>query len=428
MIRTYTAKDKEKVLSILHRPLEQDQAAWQSVRHIIEDVRQQGDQALLAYTEQFDGVKLQAENLLVTPQEYKAAQDQVDARWKDMLHRSAGRIRAYHEQQKKQSWMDVQPGSILGQIIRPLERVGVYVPGGQANYPSSVLMNVIPAQVAGVEEIVMISPPRPDGTLAPQTLLAAQAAGVQRVFKAGGAQAVAALTYGTQTVPRVDKITGPGNLYVALAKRMVFGQVGIDSIAGPSEVLILADDTANPAYVAADMLAQAEHDARAAAVCITDSPALLRRIEAELARQLDALPRKEMAAAALRDYGALIGVDTMEEEGIALANEMAAEHLELLVKEPMALLGRIKHAGAIFLGPYAPEAVGDYMAGPNHVLPTNGTARFFSPLSVDDFVKKSSVLYFDKAHMQELYEDVALFAESEGLDAHAHSARIRFSD
>ncbi len=428
MIKKLKGSDRQAVLSILHRPLEENAAAAQSVQQIIQRVQQEGDAAVFAYTREFDGVVLDSSTICVTDEEFQWAETLVDPEWRQMIRRSADRIRTYHEKQKRQSWMDVDKGAMLGQLIQPIESAGIYVPGGRASYPSSVLMNAIPAQVAGVSNIVMVTPPNSDGSLPAHTLLAAREAGVHRIFKVGGAQAIAALTYGTQSIPKVEKITGPGNMYVALAKKMVFGQVGIDSIAGPSEVLILADETANPAYIAADMLAQAEHDPQAAAVLITDSQQIIERVEQELTKQLNDLPRKEIAEASLSTYGALVLVEDMMAEGFDLANEMAPEHLELLLREPLAALGYVKNAGAVFLGAYAPEAIGDYMAGPNHVLPTNGTARFFSPLSVDDFVKKSSVLYFDRTAMRELCDDVVRFANSEGLDAHARSAAIRFID
>lgn len=427
-IQRYQGADREAVLQRLHRPLEEDAVAAASVKEILQDVMQEGDAALFSYTSRFDGVTIDAQSIRVTEAEIEEAAAAMDKQWLAMLKRSAERIRDFHEKQKRQTWIDFKVGSALGQIVRPLERVGIYVPGGLASYPSSVLMNAIPAQVAGVKEIVMVSPPDKNGKLPPQTLLAAREAGVQEIYKVGGAQAVAALSYGTQSIRRVEKITGPGNLYVALAKRMVFGQVGIDSIAGPSELLVVADSTANPAFVAADMIAQAEHDARAAAVLITDDEAMLEAVAKELERQLATLPRQEIASSSLANFGALILVENLPGEGFDLVNEMAPEHLELQIKDPFAALGRVQNAGAIFLGNYAAEVLGDYAAGPNHVLPTNGTARFFSPLSVDDFIKKSSVLYFDQQSSAALASDVILFAESEGLDGHARSAAIRLQD
>ncbi|MDD4796233.1 MAG: histidinol dehydrogenase [Eubacteriales bacterium] len=395
------------------------------VRAIVEDVRARGDQALCAYTEKFDGVRLTPDKLRVTPREMDEALAQIEPELLAVMRRAADNIRAFHEKQKQNSWLDMQPGVLLGQKVTPLDRVGLYVPGGQAAYPSTVLMNALPAKVAGVGELVMVTPPMKDASVYANTLAAAKIAGVDTIYKVGGAQAVAALAFGTQTLPRVDKITGPGNIYVAAAKREVYGYVGIDMIAGPSEVLVLADSSARADYVAADLLSQAEHDAMAAAILITTDEGLADAVQRELARQLTRLPRRELAQSALDGYGAIILAPDMA-AAVAAANELSPEHLELAVENPLDLLGDIRNAGAIFLGHHTPEPVGDYFAGPNHTLPTSGTARFFSPLSVDDFVKKSSVLYYSRQALQAVYADVARFAQSEGLDAHARSAQIRF--
>ncbi len=399
----------------------------ETARAIVEDVRTRGDEAAFDYTERFDGVRLTAATLTVSEAEINAAVASVPAEVLRAMERAAENITAFHRRQVQQSWLDMTPGSLLGQKIMPLSRVAVYVPGGRAAYPSSVLMNVLPAKVAGVGEICVTTPTQRDGTVYANTLAAAKVAGVDRVYKLGGAQAIAAFAYGTALIPRVDKITGPGNIYVAAAKREVFGAVGIDSIAGPSEVLIVADSTANPRFVAADLLAQAEHDPMASATLVTDSAELAAAVARELEVQLATLSRREIAAASLRGYGALLVTDTLA-EAMELANELAPEHMELMVCEPMEWLGQVRNAGAVFLGDSTPEPLGDYLAGPNHVLPTGGTARFFSPLSVDDFVKKTSVLYHSRAKLAEVWMDVEAFALSEGLTAHARSASIRFEE
>lgn len=414
VLRRLRTRDAGAEDDILHR-----------VQEIVAGVRDGGDEALFDYSRRFDRANLDAASAQVSEEEFAQAETQLAPEWKAMAARSAERIRTYHQRQLRQSWFDVQDGTMLGQLIRPLARVGIYVPGGLANYPSTVLMNAIPAKVAGVGEIIMVSPARDGENIPAETLYAARLAGVDKVYKIGGAQAIAALAYGTQSIPRVDKITGPGSQYVALAKREVYGQVGIDMIAGPSEVLILADKTARPDFVAADLLAQAEHDPMAAAVLVTDDAKLAQTVAAELDRQLVQLPKRDIAGASIENYGAIVVVDDLATDGVALANEIAPEHLEIICADPHALLGRIQNAGAIFLGAYTPEALGDYMAGPNHTLPTNGTARFSSPLGVDDFIKKSSVLSFDREAMLALSADVQRFAESEGLDAHARSAAIR---
>ena len=397
----------------------------ESVRRIVEAVRQEGDAALRRYAQQFDRVSV--EELRVTDEEIQAAYAQVDAAFLAALRQAAANIRAFHEKQQRTSWMDLQPdGSLLGQIIRPLRRVGLYVPGGKAAYPSSVLMNAIPAAVAGVPEVVMVTPPATAGEAGvnPHILVAAAEAGVREIYRVGGAQAVAALAYGTESIRAVDKIVGPGNIYVALAKRHVYGVVDIDSIAGPSEIVVIADETADPAYVAADLLSQAEHDEMASAILITPSPSLARQVQAEVQRQLEALPRKAIAAQSIRDYGAILLVDNLE-EAIRVSNQLAPEHLELLVEEPFTHLPRIENAGAVFLGAYSSEPVGDYFAGPNHVLPTNGTARFSSPLNVDDFMKKSSVIHYSKQALLANGEQIMTLARNEGLEAHARAIQVR---
>lgn len=399
----------------------------EAVRTIVQDVKNEGDAALLRYTEKFDGVKLEAAGLRVTQEELQAAYSQVEPSFVEAISAAAANIRSFHTRQKRNSWMDLQPdGTLLGQIIRPLKRVGVYVPGGKASYPSSVLMNVIPAQVAGVPEIVMVTPPATGGTegIDPYILVAAAEAGVHEIYRVGGAQAIAALAYGTDTIAPVDKICGPGNIYVALAKREVYGVVDIDSIAGPSEIAVLADDSADPAYVAADLLSQAEHDEMASAILVTPSEAFAKACQAEVERQLAELPRRDIAGASVRDYGAVILVDSVV-EGIDVINKLAPEHFELIVEEPMAYLGLIENAGAIFLGPYSSEPVGDYFAGPNHIIPTNGTARFSSPVDVDDFIKKSSLIYYSKEALLQNGATIMELARREGLEGHARAIEIR---
>lgn len=399
----------------------------EAVRQIVSDVKKEGDAALLRYTERFDGMKLTPEGLRVTQAELKAAYDKVEPSFVTAIAAAAANIRAFHQKEKRNSWMDLQPdGSILGQIIRPLKRVGVYVPGGKAAYPSSVLMNVIPAQVAGVPEIVMVTPPATGGKagIDPYILVAAAEAGVSEIYRVGGAQAIAALAYGTDSIEPVDKICGPGNIFVALAKREVYGAVDIDSMAGPSEIAVLADDSANPAYVAADLLSQAEHDEMASAILVTTSADFAEACAAEVQRQLADLPRREIAAASIDRYGVILVVDSIE-EGIQVINRLAPEHLELMIEEPMAYLGLVENAGAIFLGPYSSEPVGDYFAGPNHIIPTNGTARFSSPVDVDDFIKKSSMIYYSKQALMENGETIMELARREGLEGHARAIEIR---
>lgn len=403
-----------------------DERVRESVRAIIADVRARGDAALIEYTERFDHVKLDAPSLRVSAAEINAAYDRVDKKLLGAIRESARRIFAYHEKQKRQSWIDFnEPGYALGQKITPMAKVAVYVPGGTAMYPSSVLMNVIPAAVAGVERIVMLTPPMRDGSVYPLTLVSAREAGATEIYRIGGAQAIAAAAFGTATVPRVDKITGPGNIYVANAKREVYGYVGIDMIAGPSEVLVVADSDAPARYVAADMLSQAEHDALAQAVLITDSAELAQAVQRELPRQLAQLGRSDIAGRSIDNYGTILLCDSIE-QGIEAANLVAPEHMELMLRNPFEYLGRVRNAGAIFLGRYASEPLGDYYAGPNHVLPTSGTARFSSPLSVDDFVKRSSIVYCDRDALRAAAENVGIFAQAEGLDAHARAVGVRF--
>lgn len=417
--------DATEAVARLERSVDIDPTALAAVQAIIADVRTQGDTALFSYTQRFDGFPIDRDHLIVTEDEFARAYESVPPALLETMRTSARRIRAFHEKQIRQSWFTSQDGTFLGQLIRPLHRVGIYVPGGRAAYPSSVLMNALPAAVAGVREIVMATPPGSDGSITPLTLVAARESGVSRVYKMGGAQAVAALAYGTESVPRVDKITGPGNLYVALAKREVFGQVGIDMVAGPSEVLVLADDSAPPAYVAADLIAQAEHDPLAAAILITDSATLASAVQAEIETQLAQLPREAIARESIEKQSGIVVVDDLRRDGLPLSNAIAPEHLEIMARDPFSYLDGVENAGAIFLGQHAPESLGDYLAGPNHVLPTNHTARFFSPLSVDDFIKKSSVIHFNREALLQCAPDVIAFARAEGLDGHAHSAALR---
>ena len=396
------------------------------VSDIISDVRKNGDDALYRYCEKFDHAKLSA--LEVSDAEFEEAFASMEPSFLDILREAAANIRSFHQQQVRSSFiLTEKPGVVMGQKIMPIEKVGLYVPGGTAAYPSTVLMDAIPAKIAGCKEIVITSPPGPDGKLPAAILAAAKIAGVTRIFKIGGAQAIAALAYGTQSVPKVDKIVGPGNAFVAEAKKQVFGAVSIDMIAGPSEILVIADSTCNAKYVAADLLSQAEHDKLASAVLVTDSMELAQQVQAELEVQLALLPRQEIARISIEKNGKIIVTEDLT-EAIAIANDLAPEHLELCVDDPFAYLDTIKHAGSIFLGKYCPEALGDYMAGPNHTLPTSGTARFSSPLSVDDFVKKSQYSYFTRDALKHVADSVAVFAEKEGLHAHARSATIRFEE
>jgi histidinol dehydrogenase len=414
-------------LKTLERSVEQNtEEQRKAVLEILQNVKREGDKALLNYTEKFDGVSLSS--LEVRKEEIDEAVASLDQEMIDIISEAALNIREYHEKQKRQSWFFTrEDGTMLGQKVTPLDSVGVYVPGGTAAYPSSVLMGVIPAAVAGVEEIILVSPPGKDGKLPAAVLAAASIAGVKRMFKMGGAQAIGALAYGTETVPKTDKIVGPGNIFVALAKREVFGVCDIDMIAGPSEIAVLADETGNAKYIAADLLSQAEHDPRSAAFLVTTSKDLAEKVAAEVESQLDDLPRKEIAAQAVRDYGAIYIVDSLA-QGADVINRIAPEHLEIMTKDPFDLLGKIRHAGAIFLGEYSSEPVGDYFAGSNHVLPTSGTARFSSPLNVDDFTKKSSVIRYSQQAIKDNGHKISAFARLEGLEAHARAIDYRLED
>lgn len=398
------------------------------VNDIITAVRERRDEAIFDYTKRFDGADINASNILVTEAEIAEAYEQVDEKLLDVIRKALVNIRDYHAKQRQNSWFDSQPnGIILGQKVTPLKTVGVYVPGGKAVYPSSVLMNVMPAKVAGVDEIIMTTPPGADGKVYPSTLVAAKEAGVDKIYKVGGAQAVAAMAFGTESIPKVDKIVGPGNIYVALAKKAVFGYVSIDSIAGPSEILVLADETANPRFVAADLLSQAEHDEMASAILITTSRELAEKVSAEVDKFVAKLSRQEIMQKSLDNYGYILVADTLE-AAIDTANEIASEHLEIVTKNPFEVMTKIRNAGAIFVGEYSSEPLGDYFAGPNHVLPTNGTAKFFSPLGVDDFIKKSSIISYSREALEPVYKDIVQFAECEKLTAHANSIRVRFED
>ena len=400
----------------------------ETVQEIIQNVRTNGDQALFSYTEQFDHCKMDADHILVTREEIEEAYQKLDADFIETMKKSCSNIRAFHEKQIRQSFFTTKAdGSILGQRITPLARAGVYVPGGKAAYPSSVLMNVIPAKVAGVEDIIMTTPPGKDGSVNPGTLVAASIAGVDHIYKVGGAQAIAAMAFGTESIPKVDKITGPGNIFVALAKKAVFGFVSIDSVAGPSEILVLADETANPRYVAADLLSQAEHDEMASAILITDSMELAQKVSREADQFTKKLSRREIIEKSLENYGYILVADNMD-HAIDAANDIASEHMEILTKDPFQTMTKVKNAGAIFLGQYSSEPLGDYFAGPNHILPTNGTARFFSPLSVDDFIKKSSIICYSREALQRDHTDIERFAQNEGLTAHANSVAVRFEN
>lgn len=399
-----------------------------NVNEIIENVRRNGDSAVFSYTKQFDGADIHEENIRVTRGEIDRAYELVDDKLIEVMKKSLENIRTYHEKQKQYSWFDSRlDGVLLGQKVTPLARVGVYVPGGKAAYPSSVLMNVLPAKVAGVGKIVMTTPCNREGHVNPATLAAADLAGVDEIYKVGGAQAVAALAFGTKSIPKVDKIVGPGNIYVALAKKAVFGHVNIDSIAGPSEILVLADESANPRYVAADLLSQAEHDELASAILITTSETLAKQVSAEIDNFTAVLSRKDIIEKSLENYGYILVAEDME-EAVNAVNEIASEHLEILTANPFETMMKIQNAGAIFLGEYASEPLGDYFAGPNHVLPTNGTAKFFSPLSVDDFIKKSSIISYSREALEPIYKDIVQFAESERLTAHANSIKVRFEE
>ena len=418
--------------NILDQLLKRSPANYQGfearVNTILQNVREQGDEAVFAYTKQFDGITVTAETVRVTEEEIEEAYRNVDQTLLETIRKALVNIRSYHEKQKKCSWFDSsENGTMLGQKITPLATVGVYVPGGKAVYPSSVLMNVVPAKVAGVERIVMTTPPGQDGKVPASTLVAAHEAGVDEIYKVGGAQAIAALAYGTESIPKADKITGPGNIYVALAKKAVYGNVSIDSVAGPSEILVLADETANPRYVAADLLSQAEHDELASAILITTSEQLAKQVSEEIDGFLKTLSRAEIIRKSLDQYGFILLADSLA-DAIDAVNEIASEHLEIVTKDAFQVMTKIRNAGAIFIGEYSSEPLGDYFAGPNHILPTNGTAKFFSPLSVDDFVKKSSIVYYSREALKPIHKDIIAFAEAEQLTAHANSIRVRFEE
>lgn len=397
-----------------------------TVQEIVDRVKTEGDKALFELTAKFDWDGISKENVKVTEEEVREAYDAIDPALTETIRKSLKNIRDYHEKQKQYSWFDSKPdGTILGQKVTALSRVGVYVPGGKAAYPSSVLMNVMPAKVAGVEQIVMCTPPDKEGKVYPTTLVAAKEAGVDVIYKVGGAQAIAAMAYGTASVPKVDKIVGPGNIYVALAKKAVFGYVSIDSVAGPSEIMVIADETANPRFVAADLLSQAEHDEMASAILVTTSEELAKKVSAQIDEFLKELSRSEIISKSLENYGYILVADSID-EAIEVANDIASEHLEIVTKDPFNVMTKIKNAGAIFLGEYSSEPLGDYFAGPNHVLPTNGTAKFFSPLSVDDFIKKSSIISYSREALELIHNDIETFAKAEHLTAHANSIHVRF--
>ena len=422
--------DKETKKNILSDLLKRDPNQYgeyeATVKEIVENVRHNGDEALKEYTLQFDHTELDTRKMLVGDDEIAEAESLVDPELKQVMQKSLENIRNYHKKQLRTSWFDAQPnGTILGQKVTPLTRVGVYVPGGKAAYPSTVLMNIVPASVAGVPEIVMVTPPGKDGKVNPVTLTAAKMAGATKIYKVGGAQAIAALAFGTATVPKVDKIVGPGNIFVALAKKCVYGYVSIDSIAGPSEILVIADETANPRHIAADLLSQAEHDELASAILITTSKKLADEVNQYIEKMVPNLSRRAILEKSLENYGYILLAESLD-EAIDVANEIASEHLEIVTANPFEVMTKIKNAGAIFLGSYSSEPLGDYFAGPNHVLPTNGTAKFFSPLSVDDYVKKSSIIYYSKEALEAVHEDIEKFAKAEGLTAHANSIQVRF--
>ncbi len=426
-ILTMNEETRGQILDrFLHRSPVQFEEQEAAVREILTQVMEKGDRALLAYTEQFDHARLTPADMEVTDGEIRDAYGQVDPSLTEVIRKALVNIRSFHEKQRQNSWITTEgSGILLGQKITPMKRVGVYVPGGKAAYPSSVLMNIVPAKVAGVDEVIMTTPCSPEGRVNPAVLVAAKEAGADRIFKAGGAQAIAALAYGTETVPKVDKIVGPGNIYVALAKKAVYGSVSIDSVAGPSEILVLADETANPRFVAADLLSQAEHDEMASAVLITTSRELADRVMEEIEGFLQVLSRKDIIRKSLDQYGCILLAENRQ-AAIDAANAFAPEHLEIVMRDAFEVMTAIRNAGAIFIGEYSSEPLGDYFAGPNHVLPTSGTARFFSPLSVDDFVKKSSIVHYSRAALEAIHEDIEQFARCEQLTAHANSIAVRF--
>lgn len=424
-----TQETKKNILNDLLKRSPNNYGKFEAtVNEILMNVRENGDQAVFEYTKKFDKFELNAENVKVTREEIDAAYGKLDPALIEVIKKSAENIREFHSKQLRNSWFDAKPdGTILGMKITALEKVGVYVPGGKAAYPSSVLMNVVPAKVAGVDQVIMTTPPGADGTVNPGTLVAADVAGVDVIYKVGGAQAIAALAYGTESIPKVDKITGPGNIFVALAKKAVYGYVSIDSIAGPSEILVLADETANPRYVAADLLSQAEHDELASAILITTSEELAKKVSDETDAFTAVLERKEIIQKSLDNYGYILIAESMQ-DAIDAVNEIASEHLEILMANPFDVMTNIRNAGAIFLGEYSSEPLGDYFAGPNHILPTNGTAKFFSPVNVDDFIKKSSIISYSRDALKKVNEDIQLFARSEGFTAHANSIKVRFEE
>ena len=422
-----TEESKNNILENLLKRSPNSYGQFESaVNEILENVKKNKDAAIFDYTKRFDGADINADNIVVTKEEIEEAYTLVDEKLVEVIRKALVNIRDYHQKQKQYSWFDSKPdGTMLGQKVTALSRVGVYVPGGKAVYPSSVLMNIIPAKVAGVEQIVMTTPPAKDGKVYPATLVAANEAGVDVIYKVGGAQAIAALAYGTESIPKVDKIVGPGNIYVALAKKAVYGHVSIESVAGPSEIMVIADETANAHYVAADLLSQAEHDQMASAILVTTSDELADKVSAEIDGYLPKLSRREIIEKSLENYGYILVASDLE-EAIDVANEIASEHLEIVTKDPFNTMTKIKNAGAIFLGEYSSEPLGDYFAGPNHVLPTNGTAKFFSPLSVDDFIKKSSIIMYSREALEPIHEDIETFAKAEKLTAHANSIHVRF--
>jgi len=424
-----TKDTKQNLLENLLKRSTNDYSEYEKiVTDIIASVKERKEEAIFEYSLKFDHCVITKENFSVTKEEIAVAYQELDAHFIQVMRDSAANIRAYHEKQKRNSWFDAkEDGTILGQKITPMQKVGVYVPGGKAAYPSTTLMNIIPAKVAGVPNIIMTTPAGADGKVNPATLVAADIAGVDVIYKVGGAQAIAALAYGTEMMPKVDKIVGPGNIFVALAKRMVYGHVSIDSIAGPSEILVLADESATPRYVAADLLSQAEHDELASAILITTSEELAKNVSDEIERFTATLERREIIQKSLDNYGYILVAPDMD-TAVAATNEIASEHLEILTKNPFDIMTKIRNAGAIFLGEYSSEPLGDYYAGPNHVLPTNGTAKFFSPLNVDDYVKKSSVICYSREALEKVHKDIELFAEKEGLTAHANSIRVRFEE
>ena len=428
-IVTLDEKSKQNLLSdLLKRSPNHYGEFIDRVNDIIDNVRTNGDAAIFDYTKRFDGAEINASNIRVTKEEIEEAYTLVDPELIDVIRKALVNIREYHEKQRQYSWFDSKPnGTMLGQKVTPLATTGVYVPGGKAVYPSSVLMNVIPAKVAGVKKIVMVTPPGKDGKVNPNTLVAANEAGADEIYKVGGAQAIAALAFGTESIPKVDKIVGPGNIYVALAKKAVYGYVSIDSIAGPSEILVLADETANPRYVAADLLSQAEHDELASAILVTTSKELAEAVSVEVDKFIAELSRKEIMSKSVENYGYILVAESIQ-DAIDAANDIASEHLEIMTKNPFEVMTKIQNAGAIFIGEYSSEPLGDYFAGPNHILPTNGTAKFFGPLSVDDFVKKSSIIYYSREALEPIHKDIIKFAESEQLTAHANSIKVRFEE